>query len=170
MGGGRYALSRTKLAELKSDLTFNMLSSKEKRRLRRSSEQTEQRSTFSGRGMDLNAFYPKTDSQEDLWTSLNKHTVTIAVGPAGVGKTLTALWWGLQAIKQDAIQKIIYVRSDVGCAHQRGRGALPGTLSEKMAPLVGPVMDNLAVMCKSQGAADYLVSKGIIEIVSKNTS
>ena len=32
-----------------------------------------------------------------------------------------------------------------------------------MAPLVGPVMDNLAVMCKSHGAADYLVSKGIIE-------
>ena len=97
MGGGRYALSRTKLAEFKSDLTFNMLSSKEKRRLRRSSEQTEQRTTFSGRGMDLNPFYPKTDSQEDLWTSLNKHTVSIAVGPAGVGKTLTALWWGLQA-------------------------------------------------------------------------
>ena len=141
-----HALSRTLIAELKSDLTFNMLSSKEKRRLRRSSEQTEQRSTFSGRGMDLNPFYPKTDSQEDLWTSLNKHTVSIAVGPAGVGKTLTALWWGLQAIKQGAIQKIIYVRSDVGCAHQRGRGALPGTLEEKMAPLVGPVMDNLAVM------------------------
>ena len=156
-------LSRITIAEFQSDLTFNMLSSKEKRRIRRSAEQTEKRSTFTGRGMDVGPFYPKTDSQEDLWTSLNKHTVSIAVGPAGVGKTLVALWWGLQAIKQDAIQKIIYVRSDVGCAHQRGRGALPGTLSEKMAPLVGPVMDNLSVMCKSQGAADYLVSKGIIE-------
>lgn len=163
MGGERHALSRITIAEFQSDLTIHMLSSKEKRRLRRSSEMTEQRTTFTGRGMDLMPFYPKTDSQEDLWTSLNKHTVTIAVGPAGVGKTLTALWWGLQALKQGAIQKIIYVRSDVGCAHQRGRGALPGTLEEKMAPLVGPVMDNLAVMCKSTGAADYLISKGIIE-------
>jgi phosphate starvation-inducible PhoH-like protein len=164
MGGEfRYALSRITIAEFNSDLTIHMLSSKEKRRLRRSSEMTEQRTTFSGRGMDLCPFYPKTDSQEDLWTSLNKYTVSIAVGPAGVGKTLTALWWGLQALKQGAIQKIIYVRSDVGCAHQRGRGALPGTLEEKMAPLVGPVMDNLAVMCKSKGAADYLISKGVIE-------
>ena len=163
-GDERHALSRIVIAKYHSDFTIkHMLSSKEKRRIRRSAEKTEKRTTFTGRGMDLCPFYPKTDSQEDLWTSLNKHTVTIAVGPAGVGKTLTALWWGLQAIKQDAIQKIIYVRSDVGCAHQRGRGALPGTLSEKMAPLVGPVMDNLAVMCASQGAADYLVSKGIIE-------
>ena len=113
--------------------------------------------------MDVLPFYPKTDSQEDLWTSLNKHTVSIAVGPAGVGKTLVALWWGLAAVKARGIEKIIYIRSDVGCAHQRGRGALPGTLEEKMAPLVGPVMDNLAVMCKSHGAAEYLTSKGIIE-------
>ncbi len=158
------ALSRIVIAKFHSDLSINhMLSSKEKRRIRRSAENTEKRTTFTGRGMDLNPFYPKTDSQEDLWTSLNKHTVSIAVGPAGVGKTLVALWWGLQAIKQDAIQKIIYVRSDVGCAHQRGRGALPGTMEEKMAPLIGPVMDNLSVMTRSQGAADYLLDKKIIE-------
>jgi len=163
-GGGPYALSRYVVASTQIDyLDFSMLSSKEKRRLRRSSEQTEQRTTFTGRGMDVLPFYPKTDSQEDLWTSLNKHTVSIAVGPAGVGKTLVALWWGLSAVKARALEKIIYIRSDVGCAHQRGRGALPGTLEEKMAPLVGPVMDNLAVMCKSHGAAEYLTSKGIIE-------
>ena len=141
----------------------SMLKSKEKRRLRRQAQETEQRTTFSGRGMDLLPFYPKTDSQEDLWSSLNKNTVTIAVGPAGVGKTLVALWWGLAAVKQDALQKIIYIRSDVGCAHQRGRGALPGTIDEKMAPLIGPVTDNLAVMTKSNGAAEYLTSKGIVQ-------
>jgi len=163
-GESHHELSRTIVATFNLDLPANlMLSSKEKRRLRRSSEREEQRTTFTGRGMDILPFYPKTDSQEDLWTSLNKHTVTIAVGPAGVGKTLVALWWGLSAIKAGAIEKIIYVRSDVGCAHQRGRGALPGTLAEKMAPLVGPVMDNLAVMTKSHGAAEYLTSKGIIE-------
>ena len=113
-------------------LTSNlMLSSKEKRRLRRTADKMEKRTTFESRGMDVMPFYAKTDSQTDLWSSLNKNTVTIAVGPAGVGKTLVALWFGLSAIKSRAFNKIIYVRSDVGCAHQRGRGALPGTMEEK---------------------------------------
>ena len=142
---------------------INMLSSKEKRRLRRTAEKMEKRTTFESRGMDVLPFYAKTQSQEDLWKSLNSNTVTVAVGPAGVGKTLTALWFGLSAIKSLAFTKIIYVRSDVGCAHQRGRGALPGTMEEKMAPLIGPVMDNLTVMTRSQGASDYLLDKKIIE-------
>lgn len=140
-----------------------MLSSKEKRRLRRTAEKMEKRTTFEGRGMDVTPFYAKTDSQEDLWKSLNKNTVTIAVGPAGVGKTLVALWFGLSAIKARAFTKVVYVRSDVGCAHQRGRGALPGTMEEKMAPLIGPVMDNLSVICRSQGSAEYLMDKKIID-------
>ena len=140
-----------------------MLSSKEKRRIRRSSEKMEKRTTFESRGMDVCPFYAKTDSQEALWQSLNKNTVTIAVGPAGVGKTLVALWFGLSAIKSRAFNKVVYVRSDVGCAHQRGRGALPGTMEEKMAPLMGPVLDNLSVICRSQGAAEYLLEKKIID-------
>ena len=142
---------------------INMLSSKEKRRLRRSSEKMEKRTTFESRGMDVGSFYAKTQSQEDLWNSLNKNTVTIAVGPAGVGKTLVALWFGLSAVKARAFKKVIYVRSDVGCSHQRGRGALPGTMEEKMQPLMGPVLDNLAVICQSQGAADYLMEKKIVD-------
>jgi len=141
------------------------VSAREKRKLRRNLEVTEQRMSFEHRGMDVSPFYPKTDAQESLWTSLNKNTVTIAVGPAGVGKTLVALWWGLNAIQRNQLSKIYYLRSDVGCSYQRGRGALPGTLEEKMAPLVGPVYDNLAVMTKSYGASDYLLSKKIIEPV-----
>jgi phosphate starvation-inducible PhoH-like protein len=141
----------------------NMLSSKEKRRLRRSTEKMEKRTTFESRGMDVNPFYAKTQSQQDLWKSLNNNTVTIAVGPAGVGKTLTALWFGLSAIQSRAFNKIIYVRSDVGCAHQRGRGALPGTMEEKMLPLLGPVLDNLAIICRSPGASQYLLDKKIVD-------
>lgn len=138
---------------------FNMLDSKTKRKSRRQTDEKE----YQSRGMDVLPFCPKTDNQENLWTSLNKNTVTIAIGPSGVGKTLVALWWGLDAIKRGNIDKIYYVRSDVGCDNQRGRGALPGTLDEKMAPLVGPVHDNLVVMTRSNGAAEYLLSKKIIE-------
>ena len=139
-----------------------MLSSKEKRSKRRA-EATQSLEKSYSRGMDVLPFLPKTDHQEDLWTSLNKNTVTIAIGPSGVGKTLVALWWGLNEIARGNLSKVYYVRSDVGCAHQRGRGALPGTLEEKMAPLVGPVFDNLAIMMKSHGASEYLVSKKIVE-------
>ena len=135
------------------------LKAKDKRKLRR---QVHERET-SPRGMDVNPFYAKNRSQENLWKSLNNNTVTIAVGPAGVGKTLTALWFGLCAIQQRAFNKIIYVRSDVGCAHQRGRGALPGTMEEKMLPLLGPVLDNLAIICKSPGASQYLLDKKIVD-------
>ena len=134
-----------------------MLKSREKRKSRRA--ESAQMVEHSYRGMDVLPFYPKTDHQEDLWSSINKNTVTIAIGPSGVGKTLVALWWGLNEVSKGNIQKIYYIRSDVGCSHQRNRGALPGTLEEKMKPLVGPVYDNLVVMTKSRGAADYLVDK-----------
>lgn len=139
-----------------------MLKSKEKRKVRRAETAHMVEQSYS-RGMDVLPFYPKTDRQEDLWTSLNKNTVTIAIGPAGVGKTLVALWWGLTEIAKGNIQKIYYVRSDVGCAYQRNRGALPGTMEEKMKPLVGPVYDNLSIMTRSRGAADYLLDKKIVE-------
>ena len=163
-GGESNRLSRSAFQQHYLNLTSNfMLSSKEKRRIRRSAEKMEKRTTFEGRGMDVNPFFAKTDSQEDLWKSLNKNTVTIAVGPAGVGKTLVALWFGLSAIKAKAFSKVIYVRSDVGCAHQRGRGALPGSMEEKMAPLLGPLVDNLSVVCRSHGAGEYLMDKKIID-------
>ena len=139
-----------------------MLDSKSKRRNRRSDNVKMLEQSYS-KGMDVVPFYSKNDHQEDLWSCLNKNTVTIAIGPSGVGKTLVALWWGLTEISKGNIEKIYYVRSDVGCSYQRGRGALPGTMGEKMAPLVGPVYDNLVVMMKSQGAAKYLVEKKIVE-------
>jgi len=139
-----------------------MLDSKSKRRNRRSENVQMLEQSYS-KGMDVIPFYSKNDHQEDLWSCLNKNTVTIAIGPSGVGKTLVALWWGLTEISKGNIDKIYYVRSDVGCSYQRGRGALPGTMEEKMAPLVGPVYDNLVVMMKSQGAAKYLVEKKIVE-------
>lgn len=143
-------------------LLYQMLKSREKRKTRRAESLQKLEQTFH-KGMDVLPFYSKTDHQEDLWTSLNKNTVTIAIGPAGVGKTLVALWWGLTEVAKGNLEKIYYVRSDVGCAHQRSRGALPGTMEEKMAPLVGPVYDNLVVMTRSRGAANYLVEKKVVE-------
>lgn len=135
-----------------------MLTSKEKRKVRR---QTEDR-VPSSRGMDINPFYAKTKRQEALWQTLDRNTVTIAIGASGTGKTLVSLWYGLHSLSLGHFRTIYYVRSDVGVAHQRGRGSLPGTIDEKMAPLIGPVYDNLSIIMHSHGAADYLLSKKIV--------
>jgi phosphate starvation-inducible protein PhoH and related proteins len=134
---------------------------KERRKERRATTARSELDTH--RNMDLMPFIPRTDRQEELWTCINKNTVTIAVGPSGVGKTLIALHWGLSSIRVNQIDKVYYLRSDVGVMHQRGRGALPGTMEEKMAPLVGPVFDNLNVIMRSHGAAEYLVNKKVVE-------
>lgn len=142
--------------------TLPMPACKERRKERRAREAA-MLSDVHRNTMDLLPFNPLTDRQDDLWEAINHHTVTIAVGPSGVGKTLVALHWGLEALRKNLISKVYYLRSDVGVMYQRGRGALPGTMEEKMAPLVGPVFDNLSVIMRSQGAAEYLVNKKLIE-------
>ena len=136
---------------------FMAITSKTKRDLRR---QVTQQFKQTERSMDVLPFAAKTIAQEDLWFSLEDNTVTVAIGPAGVGKTLVALWWGLQSIKQNKLQKVYYLRSDIGCAHQRGRGALPGTMQEKMAPLVGSVVGAGVVVIESTNAEGSVVAAG----------
>jgi phosphate starvation-inducible PhoH-like protein len=141
---------------------YMSLRAKEKRNLRRQADRLENQFQANSRGMDIIPFTPKTEKQNELWEKLSRNTVTVVTGPAGVGKTLTILWFALQRLSLGHYEKIYYVRSDVGVEFQRGRGALPGTMEEKMAPLIGPVCDNLPLMTRSPGAADYLLSKKIV--------
>lgn len=139
-----------------------MLSSKEKRSKRRA-EATQSLENSYSRGMDVNPPKFLTWRQEEFWNLLKKNTVTLAAGVAGSGKTLVALHFGLHGIASGEFEKVYYVRSDVGVEYQRGRGALPGEMSDKIAPLVAPVYDNLPCIMRSQGAAEYLLNKKIIE-------
>lgn len=145
--------------------TFNtvniMPTAREKRKVRRSMEDAVHRE----RGMDLLPFKAMTWTQDSFWNLMEKNTVTLAHGHAGTGKTLLALWFGMTQVSKGEVEKVIYIRSDVGVEFQRGRGALPGDFNEKVRPLLGPVLDNLPVMMRNQGAAEYLISKNIIEPV-----
>jgi phosphate starvation-inducible PhoH-like protein len=141
-----------------------MLTSKEKRKNRRAEAAQMLENSYS-KGMDVQPPKFLTWRQEELWNCFNKNTVTLAHGCAGTGKTLIALHYGLFGIAQGQFDKVFYVRSDVGVEFQRGRGALPGDLSEKIAPLIAPVLDNLPCIMRSQGAAEYLLNKKIIEPV-----
>ena len=138
--------------------------SKLKRERRRSLEAIEGNSThqFYGAG-DIKDFKPRNEKQHTFWSAMWDNTVTIAHGCAGTGKTLLALWYGMLEVSDKVYDKVIYVRSDVGTDHQRGRGALPGTLEEKMLPLIGPLLDNLPVFMKTAGAAEYVLRTKKVE-------
>mgnify|MGYP000928312560 CR=1 FL=1 len=166
--GGEYDVSLigNKVYELPTDCfpLLDMLTAKEKRKNRRAESALMTEQTFQ-RGMDVQTPKFLTWRQEELWNTFQKNTVTLAHGCAGTGKTLLALHYGLYGIAQGFFSKVYYVRSDVGVEFQRGRGALPGDLSEKIAPLVAPILDNLPCIMRSQGAGEYLLNKKIIEPV-----
>lgn len=140
--------------------------SKLKRERRRSLEVIENDHTqlhqFYGAG-DIKDFKPRNEKQHAFWSAMYNNTVTIAHGCAGTGKTLLALWFGMLEVSDKVYDKVVYVRSDVGTEYQRGRGALPGTLEEKMLPLIGPLLDNLPVFMKTSGAADYVLRTKKVE-------
>lgn len=140
--------------------------SKLKRERRRSLEVIEGNAAhqhqFYGAG-DIKDFKPRNDKQHQFWSAMFNNTVTIAHGCAGTGKTLLALWFGMLEVSDKVYDKVVYVRSDIGTDHQRGRGALPGTLEEKMLPLIGPLLDNLPVFMKTDGAAEYVLRTKKVE-------
>lgn len=84
---------------------------------------------------------PRNVAQEDYVDTLlddSKHVV-FAMGPAGCGKTLLATQYAIQALQAGDFTKIIITRPAVSVDEQHG--FLPGTLVEKMAPWVLPIMD-----------------------------
>ena len=108
-------------------------------------------------------FSAKTLNQQSFYDSIMKNVVSIALGPAGVGKTLVALHASIDLLLNGDIERIIYLRSDVGLEFQRKRGALPGTLGEKIAPLITPLKDNLPCIIHNPNALELLMGSGKIE-------
>ena len=83
-------------------------------------------------------------------------------GPAGTGKTLSALSEAIALQKAREIRTIYYTKPIVQWENLQGIGFLPGEESDKLLPLLGPVQDNLAVLCKD-GLAKYLLDKKLIQ-------
>ena len=84
---------------------------------------------------------PKNISQENYIDLLEDPTkdIVLAAGPAGTGKTMLAVLAALKAFKEGECEKIVITRPAV-CVDEQ-HGFLPGSLLEKMAPWVIPIMD-----------------------------
>jgi len=97
--------------------------------------------------------------------------MTVLTGPAGSGKTLLALAYGLHAIIEDKrFNKLIVARSTTPMAEDIG--FLPGTEEEKMAPWLAAFDDNLEVLHgndeHSMSSIDYVKEKANIQFKSLN--
>lgn len=84
---------------------------------------------------------PRNLAQEKYLTTLEDESKSIifAMGAAGTGKSLIATMYAIKQLQEGAVKKIIITRPAVSVDEQHG--FLPGTLIEKMAPWVIPIMD-----------------------------
>lgn len=109
---------------------------------------------------------PKTIKQSEYIAALLRADQTVVLGPAGTGKTYVAATYAAQQYAVKNIDKIILTRPNIAAG--KSIGFFPGTLEDKMAPWMMPVVE---VLVKHLGRAvfDIGVKNGNIEIAPFET-
>ena len=113
---------------------------------------------LSNRGRSIR---PKTLNQKRYVDSIDKHTITFGIGPAGTGKTYLAMAKAVQALQSKDVNRIILTRPAVEAGERLG--FLPGTLSEKIDPYLRPLYDALHDMIDPE-TIPKLLAAGTIEV------
>lgn len=103
----------------------------------------------------------RTLNQKKLVQAVNKHDMVFAVGPAGTGKTYTAVALAVRALKSKEVKRIVLTRPAVEAGENLG--FLPGDLKEKLDPYLMPLYDALRDMIPAEKLGDML-EFGVIEI------
>jgi phosphate starvation-inducible PhoH-like protein len=103
----------------------------------------------------------RTLNQKKLVESVNKNDMVFAVGPAGTGKTYTAVALAVRALKNKEVKRIVLTRPAVEAGENLG--FLPGDLKEKLDPYLMPLYDALRDMIPPEKLGD-MIEFGIIEI------
>lgn len=103
----------------------------------------------------------RTKNQQEMVKELKKNDMLFAVGPAGTGKTYTAVAIAVKALKEKEVRKIILTRPAVEAGENLG--FLPGDLKEKLDPYMQPLYDALRDMIPFEKLQSYF-EKGVIQI------
>ena len=103
----------------------------------------------------------KTINQQKLVAEANKHAMVFAVGPAGTGKTYTAIALAVRALKAKEVKRIVLTRPAVEAGENLG--FLPGDMKDKLDPYMMPLYDALRDMIPPEKLIQ-MMEFGIIEI------
>lgn len=101
----------------------------------------------------------RTKNQKALVEEYLKNDLLFAIGPAGSGKTYTAIALAVKALKNKEVKKIILSRPAVEAGEKLG--FLPGDMKDKVDPYLQPLYDALEDMIPSAKLAEYMTNKTI---------
>lgn len=113
---------------------------------------------YGNKGLQVKA---RTLNQRKMVDEIADNDMLFAIGPAGTGKTYTAVALAVRALKNKEVRKIILTRPAVEAGENLG--FLPGDLKEKLDPYLQPLYDGLRDMIPSEKLDEYLES-GTIQI------
>ena len=103
----------------------------------------------------------RTVNQQRLVKLYDRNDLLFAVGPAGSGKTYTAIALAVRALKEKEVRRIILTRPAVEAGEKLG--FLPGDMKEKLDPYLQPLYDALNDMIPPAKLAKYL-EEGTVQI------
>jgi len=112
-------------------------------------------------GIDGKLIKARTVNQRQMVSDIKKNDLLFAIGPAGTGKTYTAVALSVKALKSKEVKRIILTRPAVEAGENLG--FLPGDLKEKLDPYMQPLYDALIDMLPAEKLKDYL-EQGTIQI------
>ncbi|MEL6277131.1 MAG: PhoH family protein, partial [Bacteroidota bacterium] len=144
--------------ELSSQTVEDLLAGENPFRTRLSNSSSNKTIVYGVSGRPIKA---KTKNQKMMVDSAEKNDVVFAVGPAGTGKTYTAVALAVRALKNKAVKRIILTRPAVEAGESLG--FLPGDLQDKIDPYLRPLYDALDDMIKPDKLAQFRDTR-VIEI------
>jgi phosphate starvation-inducible PhoH-like protein len=112
-------------------------------------------------GVAGNVIRAKSRNQRLLVEKAEDHDLMFAIGPAGSGKTYTAIALAVRALKEKQVRRIILTRPAVEAGEKLG--FLPGDMKEKLDPYLQPLYDALGDMVPGVQLAKYL-EEGTVQI------
>lgn len=111
---------------------------------------------FGNNGLVIKA---KTENQRKMVSGINKNDMLFAIGPAGTGKTYTAVALAVRALKNKEVKRLILTRPAVEAGENLG--FLPGDMKEKLDPYMQPLYDALNDMIPTEKLNQYLESRTV---------
>ena len=104
---------------------------------------------------------PRTPRQKAFVDAIERHDLTLAIGPAGTGKTFLATVQAVRLLQDRRVERLVLTRPAVEAGERLG--FLPGDLQQKVDPYLRPLYDALHTLLGRE-RTEQLQEKGVIEV------